>query len=248
MYYKQNCTKTQIGGSIAQHVLQHVLITTPGKINIMEAFQKEFLQYAIDNDILKFGEFVLKSGRKSPYFFNCGEFKTGIQIAKLGQLYTKAIMRTKLEFDMIFGPAYKGIPLAVATSMEIGRQSRKDIPFAFNRKEIKDHGEGGNIVGAKLSGRVLIIDDVISAGTSVRESVELIQAAGATPVAVAISLDRQEVGESNLTAAQEVTEKYGIPVISIAGLDELIGMMNGRKDYSDRLEQISAYKAKYGSA
>ena len=213
----------------------------------MESYQKEFIEYAIKNDVLRFGEFVLKSGRKSPYFFNCGEFKTGTQVAKLGHFYAKAIMQAGIEFDMIFGPAYKGIPLAVSTTMAFGQQHGKDIPFAFNRKEIKDHGEGGNIVGAALNGRVLIIDDVISAGTSVRESVEIIKAAGATPVAVAISLDRQEVGASNITAVQEVTEKYGMPVVSIAGLSELIEYMEFMKTYGNELALINTYKAEYGS-
>jgi len=212
----------------------------------METFQKEFLQFAIDLEVLRFGEFVLKSGRKSPYFFNCGEINTGTHIAKLGHFYTKAIKQAGIEFDMIYGPAYKGIPLAVSTSMAFGQMHRRDIPFAFNRKEIKDHGEGGNIVGAALSGRVLIIDDVISAGTSVRESVEIIKAAGATPVAVAISLDRQEVGEAQITAAQEVTEKFEIPVVSIAGLNELVEYLEWKRTYGDELEKINAYKTEYG--
>jgi len=212
----------------------------------MEAFQKEFLQFAIDLEVLRFGEFVLKSGRTSPYFFNCGEINTGTHIAKLGHFYTKAIMKAKIEFDMMYGPAYKGIPLAVSTSMAFGQQYRKNIPFAFNRKELKDHGEGGNIVGAELSGRVLIIDDVISAGTSVRESVEIIKAAGATPVAVAISLDRQEVGESQITAVQEVTEKYAMPVVSIAGLNDLTEFLESKRTYSEELQKINTYKAEYG--
>ena len=220
---------------------------TNEKANTMKSYQKEFLDYAIKKNVLRFGEFELKSGRKSPYFFNCGEFKTGEEISKLGNFYARAIINSGIEFDMIFGPAYKGIPLAVSTAMVFGLSHRRDIPFAFNRKEIKDHGEGGNIVGAELSGRVLIIDDVISAGTSVRESVEIINAAGATPAAVAISLDRQEVGESNTTAVQEVTEKYGMPVVSIAGLSDLIEYMEFMKTYSNELALINAYKAQYGA-
>ena len=184
----------------------------------MEKFQQQFLEFAIEVGVLRFGEFVLKSGRKSPYFFNSGLFNSGARLAKLGQFYASAISNAGIKFDMLYGPAYKGIPLASAAVIALAEQHGMDVPYAFNRKEAKDHGEGGNIVGAPLQGNVLIIDDVITAGTSVRESVEIIKRAAAIPAGVVIALDRQELGEFDQTAVQEVSERFAMPVISIASL------------------------------
>jgi len=195
---------------------------------------------------LKFGEFTLKSGRVSPYFFNAGGFDDGQSLEILSACYAQAILDSGLEFDMLFGPAYKGIPLASGIAIMLNTGHRRNIPFAYNRKEAKDHGEGGTLVGAELKGNVLITDDVISAGTSVRESIEWIQQAGANPCGVAIALDRQERGKGEKSAAQEVTSEFGIPVISIAGLNDLVDFLESQSIANIDIEAIRRYRNSYG--
>jgi orotate phosphoribosyltransferase len=206
-----------------------------------------FVQFALNEGVLRFGSFVTKSGRTSPYFFNAGLFNSGASVGRLAQFYAQALVDSKLPFDMLFGPAYKGIVLAAGTAMALSRRGR-NTPFAYNRKEAKDHGEGGTLVGAPLAGRVLIIDDVISAGTSVRESVALIRAAGATPAAVVIALDRMERGEGALSAVQEVSERYGLPVVSVATLDDLIGFLHDDPALNAERAAVEQYRATYGAA
>lgn len=208
-------------------------------------FRQEFLKFALDSGAIRFGDFVTKAGRHSPYFFNAGGFHTGQSLARLTEFYAKALLASELEFDLLFGPAYKGIPLVAGVAIALARLGR-DVPFAFNRKEEKDHGEGGSIVGAALKGRVMIVDDVISAGTSVRESVGLIRQAGATPAGVVISLDRQERGQGALSATQEVEQLYAIPVLSVATLDDLVRLMHRNPSMSDHLQPVLAYRAQYG--
>ncbi|HHJ81173.1 MAG TPA: orotate phosphoribosyltransferase [Candidatus Tenderia electrophaga] len=212
----------------------------------MHAYQREFLDFVIATDVLRFGEFTLKSGRVSPYFFNSGLFNTGSSIARLGRYYAAAIENSRIEYDMIFGPAYKGIPLAVSAASALADHHNRDLPYAFNRKEAKDHGEGGTIVGAALAGKVLIIDDVISAGTSVRESINMIDAAGATTAGVIIALDRQEKGQDERSAIQEVEQQYGFPVASIVKLDDLIRYLSEKPEMADALNGVRAYRAEYG--
>ncbi len=212
----------------------------------MHTYQREFLDFVIATDVLRFGEFTLKSGRVSPYFFNSGLFNTGSAIAKLGRYYAAAIENSKVEYDMIFGPAYKGIPLAVSAASALADHHDRDLPYAFNRKEAKDHGEGGSIVGAALAGKVLIIDDVISAGTSVRESIDMINAAGATTAGVVIALDRQEKGQDERSAIQEVEQQYGFPVASIVKLDDLISYLDEKPEMANALKSVSAYREQYG--
>jgi len=212
----------------------------------MREYQRQFLEFAIHTGVLRFGEFVLKSGRKSPYFFNSGLFNTGSALAQLGRFYASAIMDARIEFDMVFGPAYKGIPLVSAASIALADHHNRDVPYAFNRKEAKDHGEGGLIVGAALNGRVLICDDVISAGTSVRESVGMITRAGAMAAGVVIALDRQEKGVGELSAIQEVEQNFGLRVTAIVGFDDLIEFVTGRPDLATHLDAIQAYRAQYG--
>jgi orotate phosphoribosyltransferase len=213
-------------------------------------FRTEFVEFAIAQNALRFGEFKTKAGRLSPYFFNSGLFNDGASMGKLAEFYAKAAMASNVPFDMIFGPAYKGITLAAGMAIKLADMGC-NVPFAFNRKEAKDHGEGGLIVGAPLAGRVLIVDDVISAGTSVRESVAMIRHAGATPAAVVISLDRQEKGLGELSAAQEVSQQHGIPVIAVATLTDIVAWLtekntaNGGED--DKLARIAAYRAQYGA-
>jgi len=199
----------------------------------------------VQQKVLCFGEFQTKAGRLSPYFFNAGLFNDGVSLRSLSQFYAQAILTAEIPFDMLFGPAYKGIPLAAGTAIALAEQGR-NIPYCYNRKETKDHGEGGATVGAKLQGRVLIIDDVISAGTSVRESVELIRAAGAEPCGVVIALDRMERGQRELSAAQEVRRDYGIPVVSIAALDDLLGYLQGRDEMMQNLTAVQSYRDRYG--
>ena len=213
----------------------------------METYQKEFLTFAIDIGVLKFGEFTLKSGRQSPYFFNSGLFNSGRSLAKLGSFYAQSIVASGLEFDMIYGPAYKGIPLASAMSIALANDYDRDYPYAFNRKEVKDHGEGGIIVGSPLQGRVLIIDDVISAGTSVRESIDIIKAQGAEPAGVIIALDRQEVGKTDKTAIQEVENEFAIPVVSIVCMGHLIDYLEQKSDMQEYESAIKSYREKYGA-
>ncbi len=209
-------------------------------------YRHAFIEFALEQEALCFGEFTLKSGRLSPYFFNSGLFNSGAALVKLGRFYARAIIAGGLEFDMLFGPAYKGIPLASAVAIALAEQHGRDVPYCFNRKEAKNHGEGGITFGAGLRGRVLIIDDVISAGTSVNLSVDLIRAAGASPVGVAISLDRQEKGGDELSAVQEVKQRHGLEVISIATLDDLLDYLQTLPDYADRLAAIAAYRQQYG--
>jgi orotate phosphoribosyltransferase len=210
-------------------------------------FRHDFLRFAIDSKVLSFGDFKTKAGRQSPYFFNAGLFADGASVGRLTRFYAEAIRASGLEFDMLFGPAYKGIILAAGTAIALADQGR-NVPFAYNRKEAKDHGEGGMTVGAPLTGRVLIIDDVISAGTSVRESVEIIRAAGAQPAGVIIALDRQERGQGTLSATQEVSQMFQIPVIAVASLTDLIGFLGGVPGLGQHLARIEDYKRAYGTA
>jgi len=214
----------------------------------MKTYQQEFLDFAIANEVLKFGEFTLKSGRLSPYFFNFGLFQTGSSLAKLGDYYAQAIVDSGIEFDMLFGPAYKGIPLVAVVSATLYEKHGIDLPYAYNRKEVKDHGEGGNIVGAPLAGKVLIVDDVISAGTACREAADIVNAHNAELAAICISLDRQERGTGELSAVQEVEESYGIKVIKIIGLDNVIQHIQETAEDPELLDKISNYRIKYGVA
>ncbi|MCU7891804.1 MAG: orotate phosphoribosyltransferase [Candidatus Thiodiazotropha sp. (ex Ustalcina ferruginea)] len=212
----------------------------------MQDYQREFLNFSLDVGVLRFGEFTLKSGRVSPYFFNAGLFNSGASLARLGRYYAQAIVDSGIPFDVLYGPAYKGIPLAAVTAAALFDHHGIDIPYAFNRKEAKDHGEGGIIVGHELAGRILIIDDVISAGTSVRESVEIIQSQGATPAGVVIALDRQERGQGERSAIQEVESDYGMPVGTIVRLELLIEYLQEGDDTGESLQRIKAYREKYG--
>ncbi len=208
-------------------------------------FTAQFIDFAIKKQVLRFGEFKTKAGRLSPYFFNAGLFNDGASLMRLGEFYAAAILKSGVQFDMLFGPAYKGITLAASISIALARQGH-NFPYAYNRKEPKDHGEGGTIVGAPLQGRVLIVDDVISAGTSVRESVEMIKAAGATPAGVTIAIDRQERGLGELSAVQEVEKDSGMPVINIATLADLIGFLDGAADLAEFKQAVQAYRNQYG--
>lgn len=212
----------------------------------MQPYQRDFLSFAIDSQVLRFGRFTLKSGRISPYFFNSGLFNTGQSLARLGRYYAEAITHAGIAFDMLFGPAYKGIPLVSATAIALADRHGRDVPYCFNRKEVKDHGEGGSTVGAELRGRVLIVDDVITAGTSVGESVRIIRAAGAMPCGVAIALDRSERGAGSLSAVQEVERSHGIPVLSIVKLDDLIEYLAEAPGQQELLQHISQYRLEYG--
>lgn len=212
----------------------------------MKTYQKEFIEFALETGVLRFGSFTLKSGRQSPYFFNSGLFNTGASLAKLGRFYAQTIAESVVEFDVLFGPAYKGIPLASTTVVALADQQQRDVPYVFNRKEKKDHGEGGQLVGAELKGKVLIIDDVISAGTSVRESVDIIRAAGAEPAGVIIALDRQERGQGELSAIQEVQAEHNIPVLSIISLNELLGYLQHSDELADFLPAVQTYREQYG--
>lgn len=214
----------------------------------MQAYKKEFLELAIELDVLRFGEFTLKSGRKSPYFFNAGLFSTGYAAAKLGRFYSNAIVESRIKFDMIFGPAYKGIPLVTLAASSLAEHRDIDVPYAFDRKEAKDHGEGGNIVGAPLSGRVLIVDDVITAGTAVRDACKTITGAGAEVAGLVISLDRQEVGSGSLSAVQELEQSLEIPVVSLVKLEDLIDLLEEESDYTQYLESVLAYRKNFGAA
>ena len=205
-----------------------------------------FLEYALQRDVLRFGEFTLKSGRISPYFFNAGLFNRGSDLARLGEFYARAIVESGVAFDLVFGPAYKGIPLAAVVTEALYREHGMDHPLAFNRKETKDHGEGGNIIGAPLAGRVLIVDDVITAGTAIREAVELIQAAGAEPVGVAIALDREERGRDHRSAIQELEAGSGLRVIRVARLTDLIAMLEAQGRDPEHLAALRAYRDQYG--
>jgi orotate phosphoribosyltransferase len=213
----------------------------------MRDYQKEFLDFAIETGVLRFGEFTLKSGRISPYFFNSGLFNTGRSLAKLGRFYAAGMQDAGLKYDVLFGPAYKGIPLVASIGIALADHYDQDVPYAFNRKEAKDHGEGGTIVGSELKGKVLIVDDVISAGTSVRESVDLIKASGAEPAGVMIALNRQEKGTGDKSAIQEVEESLGIPVASIVKLDDLLTYIKGQPQLANYLDAVSSYRDRYGA-
>lgn len=212
----------------------------------MKPYQRDFLAFAAQIGALRFGEFTLKSGRSSPYFFNTGLFDTGDRLARVARAYAACIQDSGIEFDLLYGPAYKGIPLAAATSMALAGEFARDLPYAFNRKEAKDHGEGGLIVGRPLGGRVLIIDDVITAGTSVRESVDIIRRQGAQPAGVVIALDRQERGQDGRSAVAEVRASLGIPVVSVLTLDHLIDFLQDQSDSAGWLERLRSYRAEYG--
>ena len=213
----------------------------------MQEYQRDFLKFALEVGVLRFGEFVLKSGRHSPYFFNAGLFNTGARLARLGRYYARAIIDSGIGFDLLYGPAYKGIPLAAVTCAALADHHRRDVPYAFNRKEAKNHGEGGDIVGSPLQGRVLIIDDVISAGTSVRESVEIIRRHGAEPAGVVIALDRQEQGQDRRSAVAQVESGMGIPVAAIVRLEHLIEYLAAQPNNEAALERVRAYRAHYGT-
>jgi orotate phosphoribosyltransferase len=213
----------------------------------MQNYKQQFFELAMSRGNLKFGEFTLKSGRISPYFFNAGGFDDGHSLQVLSDCYAQAILDAGLDFDMLFGPAYKGIPLAAGISIMFSSAHQQNVPYAYNRKEAKDHGEGGTLVGAALSGNVLITDDVISAGTSVRESIHWIESAGANPCGVAIALDRQERGAGEKSAAQEIEDEFGIPVIAIAGLDDLIDFLESQSVANIDIGAIRRYRSQYGA-
>jgi orotate phosphoribosyltransferase len=212
----------------------------------MKAYQREFIEFALEKEVLKFGEFTLKSGRKSPYFFNAGLFNTGRDLARLGRFYASALMDARIEYDVLFGPAYKGIPIATATAIALADYHNVDTPYCFNRKEAKDHGEGGNLVGSSLDGRIMLIDDVITAGTAIRESMEIIQANGAALAGVLVAIDRQEKGKGKLSAIQEVERDFGCPVVSIVTLIDLIRYLEEKGTDTACLEAVKAYRAQYG--
>jgi orotate phosphoribosyltransferase len=212
----------------------------------METYQRDFIELALGADVLRFGEFTLKSGRVSPYFFNAGLFNNGRALSRLGQYYADAIIDSGIQFDVLFGPAYKGIPLASACTIALADKHARSVPYCFNRKEAKAHGEGGNLIGAPLSGKVLIIDDVITAGTAIRESMDIINAAGAQAAGVVIALNRQERGKGEKSAIQEVEEVYQIPVISIVSLEHVIAYISHQEKYAAYLPAIKAYRDQYG--
>ena len=212
----------------------------------MQAYQREFIRFAIERGVLRFGEFTLKSGRTSPYFFNAGLFNSGLALAQLGRFYASAIVDSGVEFDVLFGPAYKGIPLAATTAVALAEQHQRDLPWCFNRKEAKDHGEGGTLVGAPLTGRVLIVDDVITAGTAIREVMQIIQAQGAQAAGVLIALNRQERGQGELSAIQEVERDFAMPVISIVSLEQVLEYLAGDAELKQHLPAVEAYRAHYG--
>lgn len=212
----------------------------------MQDYQHDFIRFAIQRNVLRFGEFTLKSGRRSPYFFNAGLFNTGADLDRLGRFYAAAAESSGLSYDILFGPAYKGIPLAAATAVALAREYGKEAPYAFNRKEAKAHGEGGNIVGTPLAGRVLIIDDVITAGTAIRESVAIIRQAGASPAGVLVALDRQEKGQGEHSAIQEVESELGLPVTSIVNLAQILDYLKQRPEFTEQAARVSAYRQRYG--
>ncbi|MBI2382404.1 MAG: orotate phosphoribosyltransferase [Gammaproteobacteria bacterium] len=209
-------------------------------------YQRDFIAFAIAKDVLRFGEFQLKSGRMSPYFFNAGLFNSGDALARLGRFYAESIVQSGLRFDMLFGPAYKGIPLVSTTAVAMADGHGRDLPWCFNRKEAKAHGEGGSLVGSPLAGKVLIIDDVITAGTAIRESMAILEAAGAEPAGVVVALDRQEKGKGELSAIQEVARDYGIPVITIITMADLMAYLADKPDMAEHLTAMRRYREHYG--
>jgi orotate phosphoribosyltransferase len=212
----------------------------------MKPYQRQFIEFALSRQVLKFGEFTLKSGRTSPYFFNAGLFNTGRDLALLGRFYAAALMDSGIEFDLLFGPAYKGIPIATTTAVALAEHHERDVPYCFNRKEAKDHGEGGNLVGSALEGRVMLVDDVITAGTAIRESMEIIAANDATLAGVLISLDRQERGRGEISAIQEVENDYQCQVISIITLKDLIAYLEEKPEMAECLQAVKEYRTQYG--
>ncbi|GAB7218729.1 orotate phosphoribosyltransferase [Vibrio comitans] len=212
----------------------------------MKAYQREFIEFALEKQVLKFGEFTLKSGRTSPYFFNAGLFNTGRDLARLGRFYAAALADSGIDYDVLFGPAYKGIPIATTTAVALADHHDTDKPYCFNRKEAKDHGEGGNLVGSPLEGRIMLVDDVITAGTAIRESMEIIQANGADLAGVLVAIDRQEKGKGELSAIQEVERDFGCSIISIVSLTDLITFLEEKGGNADQLESVKAYRAQYG--
>ncbi|MGI9916015.1 orotate phosphoribosyltransferase [Vibrio owensii] len=212
----------------------------------MKAYQREFIEFALEKEVLKFGEFTLKSGRKSPYFFNAGLFNTGRDLARLGRFYAAALADSGIEFDVLFGPAYKGIPIATTTAVALADHHDIDTPYCFNRKEAKDHGEGGNLVGSALEGRIMLVDDVITAGTAIRESMEIIQVNGADLAGVLVAIDRQEKGKGELSAIQEVERDFGCAIISIVSLTDLVTFLEEKGTDKEHLEAVKAYRAEYG--
>ncbi|WNF46652.1 orotate phosphoribosyltransferase [Pseudomonas sp. SG20056] len=212
----------------------------------MQAYQRDFIRFAIERGVLRFGQFTLKSGRISPYFFNAGLFDSGLALAQLGRFYAAAVVDSGIDFDVLFGPAYKGIPLAATTAVALAEHHQRDMPWCFNRKEAKDHGEGGTLVGAPLAGRVLIIDDVITAGTAIREVMQIIQAQGAQAASVLIALNRQERGKGELSAIQEVERDYGMPVVSIVSLEQVLEYLAEDAELKQYLPAVQAYRAEYG--
>ncbi|WP_298440871.1 orotate phosphoribosyltransferase [uncultured Ferrimonas sp.] len=214
----------------------------------MKPYQQQFIEFALNRNVLRFGEFTLKSGRTSPYFFNAGLFNRGSDLAQLGRFYAAALMDAGIDFDLLFGPAYKGIPIATTTAVALADQHNLDLPYCFNRKEKKDHGEGGNLVGAELSGKVMLVDDVITAGTAIRESMQIIQANNAELAGVLIALDRQEKGQGELSAIQEVERDFGCAVVSIITLGDLIAYLETQPGREAELASVSAYREQYGIA
>lgn len=214
----------------------------------MKQYQKDFISFAIDRGVLKFGEFTLKSGRTSPYFFNAGLFNHGADLAKLGRFYAAALQDSGVDYDVLFGPAYKGIPIATAAAIALFDTYQKDVPYCFNRKEKKDHGEGGNLVGSPLQGKIMLVDDVITAGTAIRESMDIVQANNAELAGVLIALDRQEKGQGELSAIQEVERDFGTKVVSIVKLNDVIEYLKDSPELAEHLEAVQAYRAQYGVA
>ncbi|WP_434678655.1 orotate phosphoribosyltransferase [Pseudomonas sp. R1-18] len=212
----------------------------------MQAYQRDFIRFAIDRGVLRFGEFTLKSGRTSPYFFNAGLFNSGSALAQLGRFYAAAVVESGISFDVLFGPAYKGIPLAAATAVALAEHHGQDLPWCFNRKEAKAHGEGGSLVGAPLTGNVLIIDDVITAGTAIREVMQIIKGQDATAAGVLIALNRQERGNGELSAIQEVERDFAIPVVSIVSLNQVLEFLADDPQLKQHLPAVEAYRAQYG--
>ena len=212
----------------------------------MRDYQRQFIEFAIRYGVLQFGEFTLKSGRVSPYFFNAGGFNTGAALHQLGQFYAAAIVDSGLDYDMLFGPAYKGIPLVSATAVSLHADHDQDVPYVFNRKEAKDHGEGGNLVGAPLAGKVVIVDDVITAGTAIREVMTLLAETDASAVAVVVAIDREERGNGKLSAIQEVSEEFGVKVVSVVNLSDIVGYLGARGDQAEMLAKIKSYQETYG--
>lgn len=212
----------------------------------MKQYQRDFIELALAHNALGFGEFTLKSGRVSPYFFNAGQFQTGTALAALGRFYAEAVVDAGVDFDLVFGPAYKGIPLATTTAVALADHHGRDLPYCFNRKEAKEHGEGGALVGAPLSGRILVVDDVMTAGTAVREVMSIIESSGAKPAAVVVGLNRQERGQGDLSAIQEVERDYDIPVISIVSLSDVVAYLEEQPDQKPMIEKIDRYREQYG--